>query len=313
MLNGKVIGIDVGKATLVVGQNGTDETKTFFNTPNGIGKLLKHISQFHPEKVIVEACHYQKLVHRLLTEKGLKVHVANPFRARAFANAFGAHGKTDAVDARMLAEYGIALPTLPTPIPSIDEESVKALLKRRNELIHNRAKEKNRRHKSPEMEASYVRSLEFIESEIKYIDAQIDKMLEKDTLKAMCRNVEILESIRGVGRTSALNFIVYLPELGTVNRREIASLAGVAPRNNDSGNFSGKRFVGAGRSNVKHALYMCVLAAVQFNAELKHFYQHLKNKGKHNLICRVAVMKKLVVLMNTLIAEQRNWEPRMAE
>jgi len=311
MVDKKVIGIDVGKDELVVAVPEVKGVRKFKNTSKGIEKLRDYISKFNVKQVIVEACHYEKRVHYQLAGYGFNVHVANPRRARDFAQAAGAHGKTDPVDALMLAKYGEAMKLSFTAVPTKAEQRLRSLLKRRSELIDNRSREKNRAHKSPEMADSYERILDFLKNEIKSIDLKIDEILQENSLRKLLKNVEILESIRGVGRVTALYLAVYLPELGKLGRREIASLAGVAPRNNDSGKQRGKRFVGPGRMIVKHSLFMCVLAAVQFNPQLKTFYERLKNKGKHNLVCRVAVMKKMVILMNALIRDQRMWEPRM--
>ena len=235
----------------------------------------------------------------------------NPLQARRFAEAIGQRAKTDAVDAAMLARFG-ALDALQTrPVVSQTLSTMKELLVARRGLVKDRVAATNRNHvhRAPLLKR-LADQLRQVERQIAAIDAELRALCRADAeLKA---RLDILVSIPAIGEATALTMLIEMPELGAMENKCVASLAGLAPIARDSGQHSGKRFIRAGRAHLRQALYMPALVAIRFNADMKAKYQALLANGKPPKVAITAVMRKLAILANVLLREQRNWTPKAA-
>jgi transposase len=236
----------------------------------------------------------------------------NPLQARRFAEAIGQRAKTDAVDAAMLARFG-ALDELQTrPIVSQTLTDMKELLVARRGLVKDRVATTNRNHvhRTPLLKRLANQRLRQVERQIAAIDAELRALCRADAqLKA---RLDILISIPAIGEATALTMLIEMPELGTIENKCMASLAGLAPVARDSGQHSGKRFIRAGRAHLRQALYMPALVAIRSNADMKAKYQALVAAGKPPKVAITAVMQKLAILANVLLRHQRIWTPKLA-
>jgi transposase len=302
-------GIDVAKDELVVHILPTNQQLTVPNSKEGIIELLKLFKENEPVQVILEAT--GGLERELLTNlvaKGIPAAAINPRQARDLAKGLGELAKTDAVDARILARFA-QLQCIPTrPIPTLETQEMNDLVTRKEQLIQMRTMEKNRKHAATQkaIQKSIEKLIEHFDKQIAAIDARIEKMIadnpdwsEKD---------KILQSVPGVGTKTSQVLISALPELGTINRQEIAALAGVAPFCDDSGKRSGARRIKGGRADVRKALYMAALSAVRFNKKLKLFFERLIAEGKKFKVALVATMRKLLTILNVMVRTKTAWK-----
>ena len=255
---------------------------------------------------------YHRGLERQLGDAGVPMVKINPFQARRFAEAIGQRAKTDAVDAAMLARFG-ALDALQTrPVVSQTISDMKELLVARRGLVKDRVAAANRNHvlRSPLLRRLADQRLRQVERQIAVIDAESRALCRADAeLKA---RLDILVSIPAIGEATALTMLIEMPELGTMDNKCVASLAGLAPIARDSGQHSGKRFIRAGRAHLRQALYMPALVAIRFNADMKAKYQAMRAAGKPPKVAITAVMRKLAILANVLLREQRSWTPKAA-
>jgi transposase len=258
--------------------------------------------------VVMEAtARYHRLAHRSLSQSGFAVTVVNPLRARLFAEAAGIRAKTDRVDARMLAILGDALvPPATPPVP----EAVEAL----QELVHARnAATAERTALANRLTASHTRFLKGeLQRRLKSLDGHIERLAGEIASRiaadpVLARRHAILVSIPGIGPTVAAVLIADLPELGCLDRHAIACLAGLAPFADESGDAQGPRHIKGGRAQPRRALYWAALSAARYNPDLRDFYKKLRDNGKKPKVAFTAVMRKLVVLANTLLKENRHW------
>lgn len=309
MSNTSFVGIDVSKNSLDVHVRPDGARKSFPNTPEGCASLVSFLKPYSCSRVVLEATGaYEKNIVAELAAAQLPVVVLNPRVARNFARAAGLLAKTDSIDAEALAHYAqVMLPPL-RPLPSPAENELSELLTRRKQLINLRTAESNRLLMA---RASKVRkSIEIIIAElnkqIDLIDKDLDRIIEQSDL---WREKDIIiQSVPGVGRITACAILADLPELGTLNRREIASLAGVAPMNNDSGKMHGKRSICGGRSYLRSVLYFATLAAVRCrNHLIKPFYDRLIAAGKPPKVALTACMRKLLSALNVMLRDNQPW------
>jgi transposase len=219
----------------------------------------------------------------------------------------GIDAKTDPIDAEVIARYGQVVKPRPTAMKSEHENKHSALVDRRNQLLELITQENNRLKQTWDEDAkkSIRVVLEVLKKQLKEIDSQLSKMLNAD--KQNARLIEVLSSIKCVGPVMISTLITGLPELGKLNRGEIAKLVGVAPINRDSGKMSGKRFIGGGRGKVRRVLYMAAVVGLRHNPVIKAYYAHLKNKGKESKVAIVACMRKLLTIMNTMVKTDQLW------
>jgi len=308
-INDSIIGIDVAKDKLDIYFMYTNSHKTYANTESGITALVDVLKQsnFQGMGILEATGGYERLCHKLLTESGFKVHIAHPKRVHHFILQKGYYGKTDKIDAKALAEFGHQEEVNATPAKSNIEEEQQDLVARRTQLIAMITSEKCRLkdHLSLSTQRSIKRAIKFYEKEIVKIESSINKNIEASSDSR--GKLNLLLSFKGVGPITAMVLLSGLPELGKLNRKEIACLCGLAPRNHDSGNKRGKRIIYGGRGNVRRTLYMAALSGIRCNSLLKAFYEKLKQAGKPSKVCLAAVMRKIIITLNAMLRDQKEW------
>jgi transposase len=282
------------------------------NTTEGIRALLAELKQSSVDIVVVEATGgLQRQVAGAVAGAGLAVAVVNPRQVRDFARAAGQLAKTDQIDAQVLALFGLRIQPQPRQLPNEAALELTDKLARRGQLIEMRVAEKNRRSRaSTAMKRSIDKHLAFLDQAIKKLDQDLDDTLRGSPVWA--EKVELLQEVTGVGPQTLRRLLIDLPELGTLNRKAIAKLVGVAPLNRDSGALRGKRAIWGGRVNVRNTMYMAALSASRFNAPLKAFFQRLIAAGKPPRVALVAVARKLLTILNAMLRDRAVWNPQLA-
>jgi len=278
------------------------------NDRNGLRRLKRLLAEHDVKLIVMEAtAKYHRLAHRSLSQSGLAVAIVNPLRARLFAEAIGTLAKTDRVDAKMLAILGEALGPQARPPAEEALEALQELVHARNTATAERTALANRLAASQValLRKELRQRLKSLDGHIERLDAAIVARIAADP--ALARRYEILISIPGVGPGVAANLLVDLAELGSLDRHAIATLAGVAPFADDSGEATGQRHIKGGRASPRRALYWAALSAARHNPDLSAFYKRLVEAGKKPKVALTAVMRKLVVLANTLLKENRLW------
>jgi transposase len=298
------VGIDVAKLTLDTHALAPQapQRRRFENSPSGIRQLCRWLAQWTSTHVVCEATGgYERALVAALHQHQRPVTVANPRQVRDFARAQGRLAKTDTLDAAVLAEFAQRVQPAPTPPRSQTQQQLAELVSRRHQLLVTRRAEENRlEHLShPQVRKQIQSNLRRLDKQIKQVEEWMAQLTQSE--EALQNKVQRLSSVKGVGVLTATTLVALLPELGTVNRREVAALAGVAPFNRDSGQRRGQRAIAAGRWLVRIALYMAALAASRHNERLKAFYRRLVAAGKAPKVALVAVMRKLIVLLNQVL------------
>lgn len=308
------VGVDVSKFHLDAFHPDTGVRRKFENTEDAVDEFCRSLGKKKlPVTVAMEATGgYERLLLNQLAQHQIEAVVLNPRRVRDFAKGIGADAKTDAIDAQIISQYATVVNPAPTAMKSDHEQKHSALVTRRNQLLELINQENNRLKQSWDEDAkkSIREVLEVLKKQLKSIDSQLSTMLKNDTENQ--RAIEILGSVKGVGPVTISTILAELPEIGTLNRGEVAKLVGVAPINRDSGNKSGKRFIGGGRGQVRRVLYMATIVAIRHNPAIKAFYTHLKTQGKASKVAIVACMRKLVTILNLLIKTNQLWENKMS-
>ena len=302
-----VAGIDVGKGSLDVSVS-AGPVRRFDNTPEGIAVLLQWLQGNRVTDAVCESTGgYEREVVRGLHGTEMSVHVAHPNRVRNFARASGYEAKTDPLDARMLSRYGEVFELHSTLAEDGDSEVVRDLLRRRKQLVEQRVQERNRLDKGLTEGARTS-----TERHIRWLDEEIGR-LEDEYHKALDNSVELSESaalyrsVPGVGDLTAATLVVYLPELGQCNGKELTSLVGLAPWARDSGRQHGYRSIRGGRGIVRRVLYLAALSAIRCNDDLRSFYEGLRKRGKPGKVALVAVMRKMLLLLNVIAHRGTPW------
>ena len=305
--NGEFVGVDVSKDNLDVAIWTSNEYKRFQNDPTGIRELIDWLKILQPELIVLEATGGLELpfVAELALEK-MPVAVVNPRRIREFARSIGQLAKTDKLDARVIAHFGAATHPEARKLPTNDEEKLTALITRRRQIIEMLTAEKNRLHSARfSMKERIETHLFWLESELQDLDNEITKFIHQSPIWK--EKDKLLRSVPGVGPVTSATILAMLPELGTLNRKKIAALVGVAPVNKDSGRRQKKRRVYGGRANVRSVLYMAALSASKHNPRIKAFYDHLIQMGKEKKVALTACMRKLLVILNAIIRVNQNF------
>jgi len=309
-VQGTCLGVDVSKAWLDVARAGAPDVTRWSNDAAGIQALLDALESDRPELVLMEATGgYEMALVRQAQAAGLAVAVANPRQIRSFARAKGRLAKTDALDARVIAEFAAVL--RPPALPPLDAQRVVLadLVARRRQLIEMLTAEKNRLHQAPTRIAAMIQDhLQLLKSQLAAVDAEINLTIDADP--ALAHRRTILTSVPGLGEITAAVILAELPELGTTGDKQIAALVGVAPVNHDSGTLRGQRHIAGGRSSVRCALYMAALTAVRYEPSLKTFYARKRADGKPTKVALVAAMRKLITLLNVLVTRDVTWQPQ---
>ncbi len=291
------LGLDIAKLNLQLHCAG--RIHDLPNTAAGHRRLCQLLSAQAGAHVVCEATGgYERDVVAALHAAKVPVSVLNPARARNFARAQGQRAKTDAIDAAVLTAYGQALQPKPTAPRTEQEQQLTELVRRRGQVMDLLVMQKQQAQQAglPAVRRSIQKLVRFLEREIEQIETQLAELQAQAT--GLATRVQKLEAITGVGQITALGVLAELPELGTLNRQQVAALAGLAPHPRDSGQWRGQRHIGGGRPAVRRALYMAALVAARSNRVLKVFYQRLRAAGKPAKVALTAVMRKLIVLMN---------------
>ncbi|NVN10721.1 IS110 family RNA-guided transposase [Nguyenibacter vanlangensis] len=307
------IGIDISKDHLDVALYPGGETRRFLNARSGHTALLRWLGKQVVARIVFEATGpYHRDLERRLEQAGLPFAKVNPRQARRFAEATGKLAKTDRVDALMLARFGVLLEPQSRPARSENLVQLAELVAGRRILIKDRTATLNRlKTLGQELLKRHARHrLRQIEAHLTSLNVAIDAVIAADPV--LTRRLAILTSIPGLGEITAQALIADMPELGTMDERQTAALAGLAPITRQSGKWQGKSFIQGGRSHLRQALYMPALVAMRFNPDLKSRYDALVTRGKHAKVAITAVMRRLVVIANALLRDDRTWTPKVA-
>jgi transposase len=301
------VGIDVSKARLDVAVGETGATWTVRNDVNGIAQLVKQLQEMDPELVVIESTgglERPALVE--LERAGVPIALLNPRRVREFAKAIGLAAKTDKLDARLLARFARDVKPTPRALPSEAEQQLSALLARRKQLLDMLTTEQNRLETTPlSLKELILEHISWLQQHIHSIEKDIDDFNRQDPQRK--HKQDLMQTVKGVGPITASTLSADLPELGQLNKKQIAALVGVAPFNNDSGNWRGRRRIKGGRPSVRQVLYMASVAAARFNPCIRSFYLSLLERGKQKKVALVACMRKLIVILNAMIRDLKPW------
>jgi transposase len=308
----KFVGIDISKDSLDLCIEPDGEVLHLAYDDKGIAQVVKRLAQGSPTLIVMEAT--GGLEMRLASElaaKGLPVAVINPRQARDFAKATGQLAKTDLVDAAVLAAFARAIRPAVRPIKDVDTRELDDLVTRRRQLIDMRVQETLRLGTASKLQRKSVTAhIAWLDKRIVKLDDDLSKRLRASD--AWRTKDDLLRGIPGVGAITSLTMLAKCPELGDMNRREIAALVGVAPRANDSGKHRGKRFVWGGRADVRAVLYMATVSAIRCNNDIKAFAARLKQAGKPAKVIIVACMRKLLTIMNAMVKNNAQWASKTA-
>lgn len=307
------IGVDVSKDTLDVHLHPIGEDHRFANDLKGFEALLKRIGGRGVERVVFEATGaYHRAFEQAMGQAGLPLCKVNPRQAKRFGEALGLIAKTDRIDAGMLARFGTLIEPPIRPAPPQILLELKQLQVARTALIKDRTAAKNRQKNlsSKLLKCQNRQRLAQIERHMQVIEAEMLSLIKGDT--DLARRFTILTSIPGVAARSAFALIVDMPELGTLDHHSAAALSGTAPKTRQSGKRKAKAFVTGGRPHVRNALYMPALVAARFNPDFAAKYDNLKARGKPPKVALTAIMRKLIILANALIRDNRKWSPTLA-
>ena len=309
------IGIDVSSQTLEVASSDQAKTWQLANDVGGIEQLVSQASALAPGLIVLEATGgYEFEAACALQAAGLAVAVVNPRTARDFARAMGALAKTDALDARMLAAFARVLHQHPErerfvkPLADAELQQLQALVLRRRQLVQMLTAERQRlRLAHAAARPSLERVIEFLKQELGDSEAEVAAHVQRHHAQL----AQALTSVPGIGAASVAVLLAELPELGTLDRRRIAALVGVAPLNRDSGQMRGQRSIWGGRADVRRTLYMATLTAVRYNPALKACYERLLTAGKRKKVALVACMRKLLTMLNAIAKHGSVWDSTM--
>jgi len=301
-------GIDVSKEYLDMAVLPTGEMKRYRNDETGIEKLVLKLKKLSVRLVVMEPTGgLEAPLAGALTVEGINVAVVNARQVRDYARAAGKLAKTDKIDAAIMAEFASVMKPEVRKLRDEETEEIKANVSRRRQLLGMLKAENNRlaiarKHLKPHI----LSHIEYLKKEIADIDRDLRERIEGSPLWRVKDN--LLQSIPGVGKVLSATILAELPELGKLNRRQIAALVGVAPFNRDSGAMRGKRSVWGGRAPVRSVLYMATLVSTRFNPVIRDFYQKLLAKGKAKKVAIVACMRRLLAIMNAILRTQKTWQ-----
>lgn len=307
------VGIDVSKARLDVALHPAAATQSVANDANGIKTLVEQLRAVKPLLVVLEATGgIERAVVRALVAAELPVTVTNPRQVRDFAKATGQLAKTDVLDAQILARFAEAVRPALRPLPDEITLELRALIGRRRQITEMLTAEKNRLSRAPRRVQKRIEAhIRWLQSELERADEDLDQTIRQSPVWR--EQEDLLKSVPGIGPVVSRTVLAELPELGNLNRKQIAALVGVAPLNWDSGLLRGRRAVWGGRSHVRTALYMAALTASRRNPVIRDFYKRLRAAGKAPNVALVACMRKLLVILNAMIRHRVPWRPVIAQ
>lgn len=301
------VGVDVGKSKLDIVLHPLDLHFSVPNDSENIQKVVHVLKTHQVKRIVTEATgRYEHAFVFACDKADLPVVVVNPTNIRRYAQAIGVLAKTDKIDAAVIAKFAATIKPDIKPIPDKQSRVIKDLLIRRTQLLEIQTMEKNRLQIMPKELHTSIKAL------LKSLQTQIEKLTQKlDQLVAQVKHwrtkTEILTSVPGVGKVLAYTLLSELPELGQLNRKEIAALVGVAPMNRESGAYNGKRRIRGGRHRIRTVMFMAMLSSIQCNPVFKRHYERLKAAGKLPKVALVACMRKLIVILNTMLKNEELW------
>jgi len=302
------VGIDVSKEQLDVHVHPAGTVLSLNRNGAGIEELIGALAAVAPELVAVEATGgFETVVVAALAAAGVPVVVVDPARVRAFATALGRRAKTDPIDAQVIAQFAAATRPPVRALPDAATQALADLVARRRQIIQMIVAEGQRaKRAAPRAKRSIGRLLEALRRELSEIDADIEETVRGSPV--WCEKEELLASVKGVGSVTARTMLAELPELGSLNRRQIAALAGLAPFTRQSGKWRGKSFIGGGRASVRTALFMAAMTAMRHNPVLRAFHQRLRAAGKPKMVALIAVARKLLTILNAILRDNKKWQ-----
>lgn len=301
------VGIDVGKEYLDIHIHEKEIHWQEENTEQGIKLILKRLSHYDIERLVMEATgRYEFNLAQAAYSKGIPVCIVKPLLVRRFAGALNQLAKTDKIDAQIIALFGFMTKPKVTPRKSKNLIAIKDLIARRRQLMGLRTQELNRiKIMGKNLEVSIRRIIKCLDAEIERMETRLSKHVKEQA--EWTEKQTILKSIPGVGDTLVYTLLADLPELGDLNKNQVAALVGVAPINRDSGRMRGKRRIQGGRANVRTVLYMATLSATQCNPVIRVFYKRLVAQGKHKKVAIAACMRKFITILNAMVRDQVEW------
>ena len=307
------VGIDVAKATLDIALRPSAQTWQIIYDDPHVEAFVTQLNELSPTLIVVEATGglERSLVAALVAAR-LPVVVINPRQARDFAKATGRLAKADRIDAQVLAHYGEAIRPSFRPLPDADTQQLRALVDRRRQLVDMMTAKQSRLNTSPSRVRDSIEAHRaWLQQQLASLDDDLDDMLQSSPIWR--ERDDMLQSTPGVGPVLSRTLMSQLPELGDLNRKEIAALVGVAPFNRDSGTWRGRRTIWGGRAAVRSVLYMSTLVATRHNPVIREFYERLLAAGKAKKVALIACMRKLLTILNAMVKNQQRWQPRASK
>lgn len=303
------VGIDVSKKQLDVAILPESKHKVYSNNEEGIGQLTRFLKSLSPTLIVLEATGgYEMPCVAALAAERLPAVVVNPRQIRDFAKATGRLAKTDAIDAQSIARFAEAVHPQVRDIKSPEMQELAALNVRRSQIIQMITAEKNRLATATKWTRDDIKKhIAWLKESLEEVNDEINKSIRNSPIWR--EKDDLLQGVPGIGPASSATLLSRLPELGTLNRKQIAALVGVAPLNRDSGLMRGKRCVWGGRSEIRTALYMATLVATRFNPVISEFYHRLCNAGKAHKVALTACMRKLLTILNAMMKNRSHWSP----
>lgn len=304
----RFVGIDISKEELVVAVRPTAELQNFPNTEEGLAALVGFLQPLGAHSIVLEATGgFARAAVNAMALAALPVVVVNPRQIRDFARSVGLLAKTDAIDARIIARFAEAVRPELRPLKDLETQKLEDLNNRRRQIVEMITIERNRLVTAPEWIRPDIEELiAILKKRLAAINGDLNKLIRKSPLWR--EKDKILQSVPGVGPVMAMTLLADLPELGTLNRKQIAALVGVAPLNCDSGMYQGKRRIWGGRAAIRSVLYMCALTAIRFNPVIREFYQRLRQAGKLPKVAITACMRKILVILNAMMRSRTCWQ-----
>lgn len=300
------IGLDVSKATLDICVSDGEAWQSS-NEDSAMEALCTRFAALHPTLIVLEATGgYELRAAAALAAAGLSVAVVNPRQVRSYARSIGQLAKTDRIDAQILVRFAAAVQPQPRPLPDAETREIEALITRRRQLVGMITAEENRLGMAPAITRREIKThIAWLRRQLARVNKTTDDNVRRNPIWRA--KDDLLQSVPGIGSTTSSTLLALLPELGTLDRKQIASLVGVAPFNRDSGTLRGRRTVWGGRARVRAALYMAAFVGTRHNPTLKVFYTRLRDAGKPRKVALVACMRKLLTIVNAMIRDGRAW------
>lgn len=305
----KVLAVDVARDHLDIAAAADGDVERLAHDAAGIGEVVQRAQSLDVQRITVEASGgWQTQLVAALLQAGLPVIVVNPRQVREYARATGRLAKTDKIDARVLCAFTLAVQPPLRKLKDEQAEALSALLARREQLVSMRTAEKNRLTlgATGPVRKNLKAHIQWLDRHLRDTDRELKQLIEASP--AWQAKQDLLTSAPGIGDTTARLLIGRLPELGALDHKQIAALAGLAPFNRDSGTLRGKRMIWGGRHEVRTALYMATIAAIRANPPIREFYQHLKANGKPSKVAITACMRKLLIVLNAMVRDNTRWK-----